>query len=926
MAQFTADAVRANPQMQQVTMPDGTTAMVRLVGDEFGHFYQAQNGYPLLRQADGYFHYAKLDADGKIVSSGIKPGGAGEAEFIRANNLDRIYEALGSEQEGAGAARKLKREAPRKASYPTTGNGRGLVVLVDYQDVKFLSPTANRDFSRMLNEPGYSEYNGTGSAADWFRENSMGQFDPTFDVYGPITLPYTMEYYGKNVNGDDQNAHWMVIHACEILDNDINFKDYDLDGDGYIDNVFLFYAGYGENLGAMAPSESVWPHSWDLDEVLPTPYVFDGVILNHYACTNERDLDDVMDGIGTFCHEFSHVLGLPDLYATNYSSAFTPGDWSVMDCGNYLNNSRTPPYYSAYERYFLEWITPRELTKAANVKLDNISTNTACMIRTEDANEYFLLENRQNKDWDAYLPYHGMLIWHIDYNSNIWKYNMVNNSKSHQYVDIEEADNIQSDGTLEGDCFPGVSNVTSFTDDTTPNMISWGGQRQEKPITDIRESNGYIYFSICGGVSEATPVVADPARDVDVASFTAAWQEGDYGYRYFLNVFTTEVSESGKTLINYVDGYENRSVGDVLEFEVTGLQPATRYHYTVVAYDSENDLYSVPSNQIDVTTLDPTFDYFIPEILRVEDLTDNSFNLAWTPLEGADTYLLDLFTKSYGDPSTVVVDFTDGVSAMPAGWQTPSNFTYGVEDYAGEAVPSLRLNSSASYITSQNFGGDVRALSFWYRGVGCTPDDRINIDVLSGNEWTRVAELEIDNAAEGAVVAFEDLPANPEWPGYFTNVRISLQTEGKGAIAIDDIKVEYGGDIRREFGVLDQGYDMGNVTGFNVAGLQPSTAYWVAVTGKSGEILSLPSVERRVITAPVEIDAVQSPLASEFKVTVDRGLVTVDGINGKTLCIYTVDGRVVADIVPVCRKAAVRLSAGLYLFTDGLANAKIIVR
>ena len=170
-----------------------------------------------------------------------------------------------------------------------------------------------------------------------------------------------------------------------------------------------------------------------------------------------------------------------------------------MDRGPYNNNGKTPPYYSIYERYALGWITPQEIGKPADIKLDNISKNVGYIIKTDNENEYFLLENRQQEGWDKYIPGHGMLIWHIDYNQEVWDLNAVNNTPSHQYVDIEEADAIQTDETRAGDTFPGTSNVTSFTDDTNPSMKTWKGNGLNKPITDIEEKDGIIRFKISGG-------------------------------------------------------------------------------------------------------------------------------------------------------------------------------------------------------------------------------------------------------------------------------------------------------------------------------------------------------------------------------------------------------------------------------------------
>ncbi|MDE6136360.1 MAG: M6 family metalloprotease domain-containing protein, partial [Muribaculaceae bacterium] len=368
--------------------------------------------------------------------------------------------------------------------FPSMGKQKGLVVLVEYTDTKFNTAYDPADyFARMLNEPGFSDYSATGSAVDFFRESSMGQFEPEFDVYGPITLSRNMAYYGGNDwYGNDSNPQKMVIEACQQLDATVDFSQYDRDGDGYIDNVFVFYAGRGEASGGSA--DTVWPHSWDVSAAESVTYTFDGVILDHYACSNEWE-GSRPDGVGTFVHEFSHVMGLPDLYATSYTSAFTPGAWSAMDYGPYNNNGCTPPLYSAYERYSLGWIEPLPIGGPINATLYPIGTNQAGIIATGDPEEYFLVENRQQTGWDTYIPGHGMLVWHVDYDSYVWSRNVVNNTASHQYVDIEEADGIQSESTRAGDAFPGTSGKTSFTATTSPAMKTWAGKGLDFPITEI---------------------------------------------------------------------------------------------------------------------------------------------------------------------------------------------------------------------------------------------------------------------------------------------------------------------------------------------------------------------------------------------------------------------------------------------------------
>lgn len=510
---------------------DGTTVTVRLVGDEHYHYYLSEDN-KLLVNDNGAFYYGKTDGSGNIINTKVMAHdsaarSAQEWDVINTIDMDVIGKVLDNKAIEARERRQAAIPTISKngimrnvglfpyTQFPAKGEQKALVVLVQYKDVSFTLKDPYDYFFRMLNETGFSDYNGTGCAAEYFRINSNEQFQPTFDVYGPITLSRNMSYYGgNNKDGDDENAHWMAIEACQQLDATVDFSEYDRDKDGYIDNMYIFYAGLGEASGGN--SDTVWPHSWDVTLGESETYTFDGVILDRYACSNEWE-SGRPDGVGTFIHEFSHVMGLPDLYSTKYNSAFTPGEWSVMDYGPYNNNGCTPPLYSVYERYALDWISPTELNGPKSETLNDISHNEGCIINTGDPNEFFLLENRQKNGWDAYLPGHGMLIWHIDYDKSVWYNNEVNDKSSHQHVDLEEADNKRTERTRAGDAFPGTSNITSFTDDTQPSMRTWAGVGLNLPITNITEESGIIKFDVAGGDKEESAIAALQASD-------ATWQ------------------------------------------------------------------------------------------------------------------------------------------------------------------------------------------------------------------------------------------------------------------------------------------------------------------------------------------------------------------------------------------------------------------
>lgn len=562
-----AMAVPAKRTTFIATQPDGTQVTLTRAGDEFNKYFLTDDGQIVVGDELKGYYFAKVNAaDGRIASSGIKAADASartaaQKAFVAGIDRDVLGEAMAKT---AGMSRIAPREGERnyapaksKASlpaqsgiglfpgttYPNSGSPKGLIILVEYSDVKFNSSYDAGDyFRRMVSEKGFSDYNATGSALDWFTDASMGQFTPDFDVYGPVTLPNNQAYYGGNLtNGDDKAPEEMVIDGCRLLDSQVNFKDYDTDGDGYVDNVFVFYAGRGEADGGSA--NTVWPHQWEIESAGKS-LILDGVKISRYACSNEWD-GKKPDGIGTFVHEFSHVMGLPDLYHTSSNSAYyTPLDWSVMDYGPYNNDGRTPPTYSIFERNAMGWIDPIVLDKTPrSIELEHIAvSNRGCLIPTSKSTEFFLLENRQQEGWDKYLPGHGMLIWHIDYNATIWRNNTVNNTRTHQYVDIEEANNNPAGNSataVANWAFPGTSGAyTEFTDNTTPNMKTWDGASLNIPITGITETDGIITFDVCGGQPDIDSPVATLPADNEIGDnyFIASWTPVDGATDYLLTV------------------------------------------------------------------------------------------------------------------------------------------------------------------------------------------------------------------------------------------------------------------------------------------------------------------------------------------------------------------------------------------------------
>lgn len=388
-------------------------------------------------------------------------------------------------------------------------------------------------FDNIANKKGFTNSLGfKGSVKDYFLAQSNGQFELDFDVVGPYTLSQNMAYYGAHTkDGDvDAKAGHMVLEACQMADKDVNYKDYDWDGDGEVDQVFVIYAGFGEADGGS--EDTIWPHESMLSaSTVGKRYeTKDGVNVNTYACGNENTYDMLgrsrINGIGTICHEFSHCLGYPDLYDTKNSGNFGMGSFDLMCSGSYNGESFCPPNYSAYEKWFAGWITPTVLDKPASVKgmqAQDVKYGQAFVVYNDNnKNEYYLIENRQQNVgiWDKQLPASGMMITHVDYDENIWEWNNVNTfvnysnqygpehaylDNDHQRLTIFHADNEEGASTKSqaGDLYPFNGN-NSLTDTSSPAAtIYQGGTTMGKPITNITQNeDGSIDFDFMGGSND----------------------------------------------------------------------------------------------------------------------------------------------------------------------------------------------------------------------------------------------------------------------------------------------------------------------------------------------------------------------------------------------------------------------------------------
>ena len=498
----------AKPGPIEIVQPDGTPLTITRIGDEVINYSRSSDGYTLLEDEAGMYCYAMHSADGDLVVSTIKANNEDKRTKEEKNFLKSINKKLQySDKQKKNLKDKWKDKSKAKGedmanlefgpiddAFPSTGNRKMLVILAAFSDKAFVK--TNNDFNSIMNV-GSSSFNA------YYLDNSYNQLNVDTDVVGPYTINMTM-------SAADANVRDFIARAVTAANNDgVDFSQYDNNNDGNMDSLYVIHAGYGEEAGA--PSYTIWSHSWDLSTYAKT---YDGVYISSYATSPELRgaSGSTITSIGVICHEFGHNIGVPDYYDTDDTgsggSAFDLKKWDVMAGGSWNNNGDTPAQHCMYTKWKLGWSTPTTISSTASgLTLRNTGDyNEAYRVNTTTTNEFFILENRQQTGWDAYIPGHGLFIFHIDGNYiDGLSSNTVNANPSHQGVDVEEADNLRSTANYGGDPFPGTSNNTSFTDTTTPNSKSWAGANTSKPITNIAENSGVITFDFMsggGGVEE----------------------------------------------------------------------------------------------------------------------------------------------------------------------------------------------------------------------------------------------------------------------------------------------------------------------------------------------------------------------------------------------------------------------------------------
>lgn len=905
----TTFAIPAYPKPLKVKQADGSWLTIQMRGDEHGHYALTSDGIPVVFNArQRNYEYADWK-DGKVQASGIKAAEASERTakvkaFVKSQDKSAILESfkrarLQQLQQVLSSRRNVSLKAssnPQEEklnNFPTIGEVHSLVILVQFADTKFstVGSDAHQFFDNMLNEPGFTYSNGAnGSARDFYLNSSNGRFQPQFDVIGPVTLPEKYSYYGANQGSSVDNParlEQFVREACTLADPLVDFSQYDHNQDGYIDNIYFFYAGKGE--ADSGDGNAIWPHSAYYSDMAKdaglseTSLKLNGVEVGNYTCSNEINgtlITPQPAGIGTFVHEFGHVLGLADHYDVNYGiTTFAPGSFDTMAQASYNNNGNTPAAFSAYERACLGWLDLTVLKNGVdtlNVLPDLNDSNKAYMVPVGGTNdrEYFIMENRQQKGWDAFIPGHGMLLWHIDYDAKAWEKNELNITGTHQRVDIVEADNKLTDNTRAGDPFPGTSNVTQC------NLTSWAGGKVMS-LDDIEEKDGVINLML-GGLNLKLNTPDVKVTEVQDSSIVVGWTDVPVAKRYVLNI-SFVVNGKKESLPLY-----NNKVYTAAQpsLHVEGLSPETTYEITLQA--SRGSYSSDVYTQQFTTAAIPFSKYYVTDV-KATAVGKTGFMASWKGMEAADDYVVTLHKLVYATEATQKgYDFSKELEGMPSLWKTNGNLS--MNNY-GEESPCLRLNKIDTYLKMASAGNRISSVKFFAKSSSSTKAT-LAVEAYQNGEWKQIATLQ-----GGADMASGDTYSY-ELPELADSVRLNVIQRTSGAFYIDDVLLGCNALIHEPVAAYQKVSTHGK-TEFAFSGLESDATYALVVNGSKKGELSYNSKE--LIVTPASSTGISSVTATPSR-------------NGKKV-FYDLNGRRVSDK---------ELRHGIYIVKQGNSVYKIV--
>lgn len=554
-------AIPAKKSWKVVSQSDGTTIKVSQAGDEHLHYYITEDNVPIYKAADNRYCYLTIE-NGKLHNSGVLAHESAARSAKELQVMNTIHDLAPIARQMAAKKRSAAKRCVRPDRLPSKddisvfkGSKKALVILAAFSDKSFSKgdDAIVKFYDEVLNQEGYSQNGAAGSVHDYFKDMSRGEFDLTFDIVGPVKVSKSATYYGgpSPIMGGTDHIGEFITEAIKKADEkcDIDWKKYDWDDDGEVEQVFVLYAGYGQATGG--PTGTIWPNAWTLDEALQNSdgnggFSIDGVFINQYACSNELYLDSgtVPMGLGVFCHEFSHCMGLPDMYDTNYGSTPTMGDWDLLAGGSYNGPHGIgwcPAGWTSYERAYAGWLELTELKAGDIIKgmtsLEEADGKAYVIYNDNHKDEYYLLENHKGMGWDKYTPENGLLIIHVDYDKDLFDNNIVNSkgeftpaegydryfTNDHpRMAPFSRVRSIQNDTyfyTYPMDAPRGV--VDSLTDTSKPaaelyNALADGSKLMGKPVYNIeKDDDGNISFTFMTKEKET-----DAIQDIAMAEDT----------------------------------------------------------------------------------------------------------------------------------------------------------------------------------------------------------------------------------------------------------------------------------------------------------------------------------------------------------------------------------------------------------------------
>ena len=735
-----AHAVIATPEPVEKRLPDGSIEKVYIRGDE------------------NYHYLTRLD--GTLIA-GTEVGTADDNVVAMAHRAPARVEL--------------------SSSVPSKGTVRIPVVLVNFTDLSFTLPDAREQFSALYNGNGGSNPNATGSVHDYYMASSDSALNLVFDVYGPYDLSQNMAYYGANSsNNHNVRAGSLILEAAMLAEQaGVDFTPYDNDNDGYVDNLSVVVAGYNEAEGGH--ENTIWPHYSRVTSstAVSGKYIGGYLVISEYRGSR----GSTQAGIGTYCHEFGHALGLPDLYDTQNGSNYTVGTWDVMCSGSYNNNGSTPPTFTAFERFMMGWLTPTQLQHANNYVLDPIETsNTAFLVADATHNlsrynpvpaEYFLIENRQAVGWDANtgaLVGTGLMISHITFSSGKWDYNTFNNSTPLGFA-IVSAGIASSSYSSPADLFPGSRNITTWL----PTLNS-GTKLTEQMVMNITQladnaisfhygtnaDKGFIFspqmLNDIVTTYDRQPIeyyeedVALSIRDVQSDSITIR-SSSDY-FEFSIDGGATWSSKTQELKVHKDSVYV---LNLKVRFRPSGQNCTKRVGYLIV--ESQDGEYF---NQMQMEGSSPRPIYITtPVVTDVQNVTETSFTAYWEEQEDAELYYVTLYSISpiSSTEEEAFETFTSIDNVKAAGWE--SNFAR-LTNAVSEKKFAVLFRQTGDYLTSKTYVDAPMKVRFWLSNtyVPIADESEAGGQLLfeataDGQSWDTIENISVDMNVLGQIKEYD---------------------------------------------------------------------------------------------------------------------------------------------------------------------------